>query len=110
MEQWGQISSGDLVTTTNLSINLGAQQGFVKQTKNPFWVKNADNRVLKGRIKQPDKNVSIAIYINGLLSNSQGSDCCWTIDIDESASDINFEYVGDTAIFSEAFLIEIRLI
>ncbi len=110
MEQFGIISSTELITTSNLFIDFGDNHGFIKQSKNPLWLENPTYKKLKGRIKQPDKNVSLAIYINGLLSNDKGSNANWTIDIDESAGHINFEYTGDEALFDEAFLIEFKLI
>lgn len=110
MEQFGIISSGELVTGSSLFIDMGDNKGYLKQSKNPLWFDNPDFKVLKGRIKQPDKNVSLAIYINGLLANDKGSNTNWMIDIDESAAQISFEYTGDKEMFNQAFLIEFKLI
>lgn len=109
-ELWGIITSGDRVTTDQLELDFGDGRGYVRSTKNPLWFENYTYKRLKGRVKTPDKNVSIAIYINGFLSNDKLSNDNWMIDIDEEAGQINFEWKGSQELFNEPILLQINII
>ncbi len=109
-ELWGIITSGERVTADRLEFDYGDGQGYRKATKNPMWFQNYAYRKLKGRVLTTDRNVSVAIYINGFLSNSRLSGGNWLIDIDEESGMVNFEWVGTDGLFDEEFLLQINII
>lgn len=109
-ELWGIITSGDLITADQLEFDYGDGRGYVQSSKNPLWYENYTYRQLKGRIKTTYRNVSLAIYINGFLSNERLSNDNWLIDIDQEAGMINFEWIGSTELFNDAFLLQINTI
>lgn len=109
-EQFGIITSSEKVTSESLELDYGDGLGYRRANKNPIWFSNPVNKTLKGRIKITQSNVSVAIYINGFLSNSILNDENWLIDIDGMAGTIVFEWKGNTSIFDNSFLLQINLV
>lgn len=109
-ELWGIITSGERVTADKLELDYGDGMGYRKVTKNPMWFQNYTHRKLKGRVLTSERNVSVAIYINGFLSNSKLTGGNWLIDIDEDAGMVNFEWVGPDELFDEEFLLQVNTI
>lgn len=109
-ELWGIITSGERVTADRLEFDYGDGQGFRKATKNPLWFQNYEHRKLKGRVLSTERNVSLAIYINGFLSNDKLSGGNWLIDIDEESGMVYFEWIGSDKLFDDMVLLQVNTI